>query len=81
MKAKYLFNVLLASTMLAATAGMMTACASNDDNPTPSDPSESVVKEKIVGKWKAVTQDGTERVTDKLYVMTFNADGTMTYSS
>ena len=34
-----------------------------------------------MGKWKAVTQDGTERVTDKLYVMTFNADGTMTYSS
>ena len=81
MKAKYLFNVLLASAMLAATAGMMTACASNDDNPTPSGPSESVIKEKIVGKWKAVTQDGTERVTDKLYVMTFNADGTMTYSS
>ena len=82
MKAKYLFNVLLASAMLAATAGMMTACASNDDNPaTPNGPSESVIKEKIVGKWKAVTQDGTERVTDKLYVMTFNADGTMTYSS
>ena len=82
MKAKYLFNVLLASVMLAATAGLTTACASNDDNPaTPSGPSESVIKEKIVGKWKAVTQDGTERVTDKLYVMTFNADGTMTYSS
>ena len=59
----------------------MTACTSNDDNPTPSGPSESVFKEKIVGKWKAVTQDGTERVTDKLYVMTFNADGTMKYSS
>ena len=75
------FYALLASVMLAAMAGLMTACTSNDDNPTPSDPSESVVKEKIVGKWKAVTQDGTERVTDKLYVMTFNADGTMTYSS
>ena len=81
MKAKHLFHVLLTSVMLAATAGLTTACTSNDDNPTPSGPSESVIKEKIVGKWKAVTQDGTERVTDKLYVMTFNADGTMTYSS
>ena len=81
MKAKHLFHVLLTSVMLAAMAGLTTACTSNDDNPTPSGPSEPVIKEKIVGKWKAVTQDGTERVTDKLYVMTFNADGTMTYSS
>ena len=81
MKAKHLFHVLLTSVMLAAMAGLTTACTSNDDNPTPSGPSEQVIKEKIVGKWKAVTQDGTERVTDKLYVMTFNADGTMTYSS
>ena len=81
MMKKDVFYTLLASVMLAATAGLTTACTSNDDNPTPSGPSESVIKEKIVGKWKAVTQDGTERVTDKLYVMTFNADGTMTYSS
>ena len=79
---KDVFYTLLASVMLAATAGLTTACTSNDDNPaTPNGPSESVIKEKIVGKWKAVTQGGTERVTDKLYVMTFNADGTMTYSS
>ncbi len=82
MMKKDVFYTLLASVMLAATAGLTTACTSNDDNPaTPNGPSESVIKEKIVGKWKAVTQDGTERVTDKLYVMTFNADGTMTYSS
>ena len=80
MKAKYLFNVLLASAMLAATAGLMTACTSNDDNPTPSGPSESVIKEKIVGKWKAVMQDGKERVTNRHAIMTFFADGTMTYT-
>ena len=82
MMKKDVFYTLLASVMLAATAGLTTACTSNDDNPaTPNGPSESVIKENIIGKWKAVTQDGTERVTDKLYVMTFNADGTMTYSS
>ena len=80
MKAKYLFNALLASAMLAATAGLMTACTSNDDNPTPSGPSESVIKEKIVGKWKAVMQDGKERVTNRHAIMTFFADGTMTYT-
>ena len=81
MKAKYLFHVLLASVMLAATAGLTTACTSNDDNPaTPSGPSESVIKEKIIGKWKVVTQDGEERVTNRQAIMTFFADGTMTYS-
>ena len=58
----------------------MTACTSNDDNPTPSGPSESVIKEKIVGKWKAVMQDGKERVTNRHAIMTFFADGTMTYT-
>jgi len=76
MKAKHLFHVLLTSVMLAATAGMMTACTSNDDNPaTPSGPSESVIKEKIVGKWKGATQDGTELTTNGRTVLTFNADG------
>ncbi len=75
------FYALLASVMLAATAGLMTACTSNDDNPaTPSGPSESVIKEKIVGKWKAITQDGKERVTNRHAIMTFFADGTMTYT-
>ena len=74
------FYALLASVMLAATAGLMTACTSNDDNPTPSGPSESVIKEKIVGKWKAVMQDGKERVTNRHAIMTFFADGTMTYT-
>lgn len=80
MKAKHLFHTFLASVMLAATAGLMTACTSNDDNPTPSGPSESVIKEKIVGKWKAVMQDGKERVTNRHAIMTFFADGTMTYT-
>ena len=74
------FYALLASVMLAATAGLMTACTSNDDNPTPSGPSESVIKEKIVGKWKAVMQDGKERVTNRHAIMTFFDDGTMTYT-
>ena len=82
MKAKYLFNVFLALVMLAATAGLTTACTSNDDNPaTPSGPSESVIKEKIVGKWKGVTQDGAELTTNVRTVLTFNADGTRTVST
>ena len=81
MKAKYLFNVLLASAMLAATAGMMTACASNDGNPaTPSGLSESVIKEKILGKWKRVKEDGEERGTNNRGILTYFADGKMTYS-
>lgn len=76
------FYALLASVMLAAVAGLMTACTSNDDNPaTPSGPSESVIKEKIIGKWKAVTQDGEERTTNDRFVLTFNADGTRTVST
>jgi len=80
MKAKHLFHVLLASAMLAATAGLTTACTSNDDDPTPSGPSESVIKEKIVGKWKGITQDGSELTTNDRTVLTFNADGTRTVS-
>ena len=75
------FYALLASVMLAATAGLMMACTIHEDNPaTPSGPSESVIKEKIVGKWKAITQDGKERVTNRRTVMTFFANGSMTYS-
>ena len=81
MKAKHLFHTLLASAMLAATAGLTTACTSNDDNPaTPSGPSESVIKEKILGKWKRVKEDGEERVTNNRVVLTYFADGKMTYS-
>ena len=75
------FYALLASVMLAATAGLMTACTSNDDNPTPSGPSESVIKEKIIGKWKGITQDGAELTTNVRTVLTFNADGTRTVST
>ena len=82
MKAKHLFHVLLTSVMLAATAGLTAACTSNDDNPaTPSGLSESVIKEKIVGKWKGATQDGTELTTNGRTVLTFNADGTRTVST
>ena len=67
--------------MLAATAGLMTACTSNDDNPaTPSGPSESVIKENIIGKWKGIIQDGSELATNDRTVLTFNADGTRTVS-
>ena len=75
------FYALLASVMLAATAGLMTACTIHEDNPTtPNGPSESVIKENIVGKWKDVTQDGSELTTNDRTVLTFNADGTRTVS-
>ena len=78
---KNFFHALLASVMLAATAGLTTACTSNDDNPaTPSGPSESVIKEKILGKWKRVKEDGEERGTNNRGVLTYFADGKMTYS-
>ena len=78
---KNFFHALLALVMLAATAELTTACTSNDDNPTPSGPSESVIKEKIVGKWKGITQDGAELTTNVRTVLTFNADGTRTVST
>ena len=80
MNAKHIFHALLASVMLAAMAGLLTSCTSNDDNPTPSGPSESVIKEKIIGKWKGITQDGSELTTNDRTVLTFNADGTRTVS-
>ena len=81
MMKKNILHTLLASVMLAATAGLTTACASNDGNPaTPSDPSESVIKDKIVGKWKAVIQDGEELTTNGRTVLTFNTDGTRAVS-
>ena len=81
MMKKDVFYTLLASVMLAATAGLTTACTSNDDNPaTPNGPSESVIKENIIGKWKGITQDGSELTTNGRTVLTFNADGTRTVS-
>ena len=81
MMKKDVFYTLLASVMLAATAGLTTACTSNDDNPaTPNGPSESVIKENIIGKWKGITQDGSELTTNDRTVLTFNADGTRTVS-
>ena len=80
MRTKQFYHVFLASVMLAATAGLMTSCATEDNPGKPTGPSESVIKEKIVGKWKAVMQDGKERVTNRHAIMTFFADGTMTYT-
>ena len=74
------FYALLASVMLAAMAGLLTSCTSNDDNPTPSGLSESVIKEKILGKWKRVKEDGEDRGTNNRGVLTYFADGKMTYS-
>ena len=81
MTTRQFFHAFLASVMLAAMAGLLTSCTSNDDNPTPSGPSESVIKEKIVGKWKGVTHDGKELTTNGRTVLTFNADGTRTVST
>ena len=81
MMKKDVFYTLLASVMLAATAGLTAACTSNDDNPAkPNGPSESVIKENIIGKWKGITQDGSELTTNDRTVLTFNADGTRTVS-
>ena len=80
MMKKDVFYTLLASVMLAATAGLMTSCATEDNPGKPTGPSESVVKEKIIGKWKGITQDGSELTTNDRTVLTFNADGTRTVS-
>lgn len=42
MKTKRFFHALAASVMLAATAGLLTACTINDDNPvvTPPEPTD-----------------------------------------
>lgn len=58
----------------------MTSCATEDNPGKPTGPSESVVKEKIIGKWKGITQDGSELTTNDRTVLTFNADGTRTVS-
>ena len=80
MRTKQFYHVFLASVMLAATAGLMTSCATEDNPGKPSGPSESVVKENIIGKWKGITQDGSELTTNDRTVLTFNADGTRTVS-
>ena len=59
----------------------MTSCATEDNPGKPTGPSESVVKEKIIGKWKGITQDGAELTTNGRTVLTFNADGTRTVST
>lgn len=71
---KNFINVLLASVMLTATAGLMTAC-SVDDNPASNGSSESVVKEKLqltVGdtKMDMIFVKGGD------YSMTINRNGT-----
>ena len=69
------------SVMLAATAGLMTSCTSNDDNPTtPSGPSEAVVKEKIVGKWKLSEVNNRDQVTNGRMILTYNENATLAVS-
>ncbi|MBQ2674826.1 MAG: SUMF1/EgtB/PvdO family nonheme iron enzyme [Prevotella sp.] len=80
MRTKQFYHVFLASVMLAATAGLMTSCATEDNPGKPNGPSESVIKENIIGKWKGITQDGSELTTNDRTVLTFNADGTRTVS-
>ena len=68
------------SVMLAATAGLMTSCTSNDDNPTPSGLSEAVVKEKIVGKWKLSEVNNRDQVTNGRMILTYNENATLAVS-
>ena len=81
MKTRQNFHTLLASVMLAVTAGLTTACTSNDDNPTtPSGPSEAVVKEKIVGKWKLSEVNNRDQVTNGRMILTYNENATLAVS-
>lgn len=81
MKAKHLFHVLLTSVMLAATAGLTAACTIHEDNPaTPNGPSESVIKEKIVGKWKLSEVNNRDQVTNGRMILTYNENATLAVS-
>ena len=77
---KNFFHALLALVMLAATAGLMTSCTSNDDDPTPSGLSEAVVKEKIVGKWKLSEANNRDQVTNGRMILTYNENATLAVS-
>ena len=77
---KRTINALLASVMLAATAGLMTACATEDNPGKPTGPSESVIKEKIVGKWKLSAINNRDQVTNGKMVLTYNEDATLAVS-
>ena len=68
------------SVMLAATAGLMTSCTSNDDDPTPSGLSEAIVKEKIVGKWKLSEVNNRDQVTNGRMILTYNENATLAVS-
>ena len=77
---KNFFHALLALVMLAATAGLMTSCTSNDDDPTPSGLSEAVVKEKIVGKWKLSEVNNRDQATNGRMILTYNENATLAVS-
>ena len=77
---KNFFHALLALVMLAATAGLMTSCTSNDDDPTPSGLSEAVVKEKIVGKWELSEVNNRDQVTNGRMILTYNENATLAVS-
>jgi len=70
MMKKNFFNALLASVMLAATAGLMASCTSDDDNPaTPSDPTALTIKVGDANVNMIFVKGGD-------YSMTINRDGT-----
>ncbi len=77
---KNILHTLLASVMLAATAGLMTACTANDDNPAPRGPHEALIKKKIVGKWKLSTINNLNQATNGKMVLTYNKDATLAVS-
>ena len=74
MKAKRFFHTLAASVMLAATAGLLTACTDNDDNPTPpsdNNPWENVDLTFDLGTAKI----GVKKVEGGTYSMQYERDG------
>ena len=77
---KRMTKTFLASVMLAATAGLITSCATEDNPGKPTGPSESVIKEKIVGKWKLSAINNRDQVTNGKMVLTYNEDATLAVS-
>ena len=77
---KRMTKTFLASVMLAATAGLITSCATEDNPGKPTGPSEAVVKEKIVGKWKLSEVNNRDQVTNGRMILTYNENATLAVS-
>ena len=77
---KRMTKTFLASVMLAATAGLITSCATEDNPGKPTGPSEAVVKEKIVGKWKLSEINNRDQVTNGRMILTYNENATLAVS-